>query len=181
MTAADILAMPAGPELDGLIDEVVFGIDRTANTPEKIRKVISFECIVYDSCYLEKFKDNLRIDGVDYVATYDRNGPWEIPETKSFVSGWIWFQRHGKDYQAALEKHVAAWRAPPTQKYSTDWAAAGPLLERLSKEHSYDCSWDGDGFSMWQVEFGRKLVERIQAPTAPLAIARAAAILLRKD
>ena len=180
MTNEEIFALPAGPELDGLIDELVFGIDRTANTPEKIRKVISFECVTFGSCYLEKFADNLRIDGTDYVAEYDRNGPFEIPETKSFVSGWIWFQRHGKPYQAALEKYVSAWRTPPTQRYSTDWASAGPLLERLLTEDSVKFGFSStfnEYFFICHPDDGMQAT----ATTAPLAIARAALLLLRKD
>ena len=40
LTQAEILALPAGPELDGLVDEIVFGIDRRATTSEQIADAI---------------------------------------------------------------------------------------------------------------------------------------------
>ena len=183
MTTADILALPAGPELDGLIDEVVFGIDRTANTP--LARFMAISSGMKRGCG-ESLA--LEIDGKEIIIpTSDCTHIDHTTKDFSKSETWIWLSRHGKPWQAALEKHVAAWRAPPTQKYSTDWSAAGPLLERLAASGECDMIFDvggekdGGGFRLCDMGIDGMLECVVHGETAPLAIARAAAILLGKD
>ena len=65
---------------------------------------------------------------------------------------------------------------PPWPQYSTDWSAAGPLLEAMKGHLSYR-TIDGQ----WMCIVGAKGVTvRGYAPTAQLAIARACAVLVAR-
>jgi hypothetical protein len=126
LTRDYILNLPAGAELDGLVDEHIFHIDRTANTPDVIRQAVrdAWEPPMSEDCVTSY---TLRLGGEVHVLAWDssQHGP--------FTAGWAWEQREGKPWQAALEAHVAAWRAPPTRLWSTDIEAAWEMEKEIGK------------------------------------------------
>lgn len=61
---------------------------------------------------------------------------------------WLWEQREGRPWQAALEKTVSAYRKKP-KPYSTDWSAAGPLLEKYGLGLSHDWTRGPSGGEGW--------------------------------
>ena len=62
MTRTEILALPPGPELDGLIDELVFGIDRTASKPWQILDALLSAQIGSELCIVYEFGGDRYVD-----------------------------------------------------------------------------------------------------------------------
>lgn len=178
MTRDEILKLPAGREMDGLIDEAVFGIDRTPNTPSRImeawRSAQPLGPYGMDDI-------PLCLGGVVYHAAHDPQG-----KRGPFETGWVWEQREGKPYQAALEKHVAEWRAPARAPYSTSIAAAWQAMERMAQTagpHGTPYTCHVHGGPSWTCQFCAGCVchaNEATAETAPLSICRAALLAVLK-
>lgn len=186
MTAEEILTLPAGSELDALVDDAL-GIDRTASTPKRILLSILDASPVGVPWPGDDYHSLIDVDGVRHKIIRDE-GSSPYPMT------WVWEQRHGKPWQAALEKHVSAWRAPPSRQWSTDPSAMLELLEKMRGidvpcEHFRDvkgppmltmgCGFDTAWWACWELTIGvqpERTVEYLHmagADTLPLAVCRA--------
>lgn len=171
LTREAVLALPAGRELDGLVDELVFAIDRRANTPERITAALheSWESDLDDGTRLFCWND---------TTHWIRWDPAKYGSDPSGAVPWFWHDRAGRPWQADIEAHVAAWRAPPSRAWSTDIAAAWAVVERLAS-----AGWNvelirvpgGHVRDPWMVRFLTLNKSRdADADTAPLAICKAA-------
>ena len=90
--------------------------------------------------------------------------------------GWVYKAREPYSGQQ-LQCHDSGYEAVPD--YSTDWGAAGEVLEKLKQRGMYLGVWPGpDGYCIENYENGHDWVERIA--TAPLAICLAALEAVKK-
>ena len=119
MTEAEFFAL-SPEDRDRLVDEAVWGIDRTPTTPGDIGNAIFAAVPVGTSYPGDDYDYLIEVDGVRWKLLADQvkcpPGGW--------VNTWMWDQREGKPWQAALEKCVSAWRSPPSKQWTRDIAAA---------------------------------------------------------
>lgn len=100
-----------------------------------------------------------------------------LPAGREF-DAWIRYYVCGQGKELDVVFNVDSVNCPA---YSTDWAAAGPLLEKMAGMGAIFQD-GGNKTQPWVIHgvYGDQCVIAV-GETAPLAIARAAAILLRKD
>lgn len=180
ITPEHVLSLPAGPELDGLVDELVFQRDRTANTPARRSAGVQHarpQGVVYGG----DLPDVFVFQGTRVETRWDRDGPQNPPGTPaSECEPWVWLQRHGQPWQAAIEKYMAEFRLPPKRPWSGDIAAAWEvwdwLVQRGTRPEivSYTASRLVVRLSLGDLQRGDVWLMRAAAETAPLALCRAA-------
>lgn len=172
MTEEQIRNMPAGPEMDGLVDELIFGIDRRA-TEHQIREAISGLVPLGTNWPGEDYDYVIEVDGIRWKLRLDRT---QLTPEGGWPATWMWGQREGKPWQDALEKGVAAWRAHPRYPYSTDIAAAWQVVDACQYIRMSKYNVDGsDETVCWAVSAQLQYVyKEAKGEAAPLAICRAA-------
>ena len=127
MTREQIKSLLDGPEMDGLIDELIFGIDRKVVDGQLRSPAIRWhgcldaDCLDHGADYAVDWK------GQRYYCNFDKNGP------KVEGEGWIWAQRKGKPWQKVVEEIVEEWRMPPSKMWSTDIVAAWEMEEKIGE------------------------------------------------
>jgi hypothetical protein len=122
LTSEQILAMPAGPALDQLVEEAVFGRDLGAVTPDDRRIAISSSVPPGETLSSDRYP--VVMNGVAYDL-----GGWSGQRYADYgIEPWPWAERFGKPWQADMEAHISAWRRPAERAYSSDISAAMSVL-----------------------------------------------------
>ena len=127
------------------------GLQDPPSTPQEIARA-AFSCFssshpMRGQGYTEYTWD---IPGYGGMLLQNRESKWAYKGTtgNDGYGLWLWEQRHGSPWQDALEHYVAAWRPYP-KLYSTDWRAAGPLLEKYQLDLYHEWS-ESDVPPRWQ-------------------------------
>ncbi len=171
MTAEEALNLPPGTELDGAIDDFVLGIDRRANKPAL--RMFAIGCAV----------QKLSADEATAILCGEKfsilrfKGPAQAGEE---YDCWIWQGRRDTIWQTALERHVSAWRLPPSRQWSLDEASTSGLYDPLAQWRRWQLSGRIDG---WTVHTPEGL-EVSKGPNKIVAMLRAVLVhhlRIRKD
>ena len=122
MTEAEFLSLDP-EDRDGLIDEAVWGLDRTANTDQ--RRAMALRGMFTVWAIREEYAEG----AIGFAA-----------KREDLEGCWAWDHRIGKPWQAVMEKYVAAWREAPSQPWTQNVSAAWEVLGLLSVQES-DVRW----------------------------------------
>jgi hypothetical protein len=144
MNRDEILNMPAGREMDALVAEKVMGLN------------VSWWSIHHVSDY-EGDGPFRSLHSADEIMLPDQDG--DMPVLQTFTRG----------------DNYVMWNVTPF--YSTDIAAALQVVEKLTENFYIDIGIDSSGTQVQLDRFNGEdwtFGESIEAPTAPLAICRAA-------
>ncbi len=160
MTDVEILTLPAGPLLDGAVDDYVLGINRRANRPALRMYAIG--------CALQKLTAESAtafLCGETFEIKAGKGSPHPGEENDC----WIWQHRREKLWQKALERHVEQWRLPPSRQWSIDEPAASGLYDPLAQWRRWQLLGKIEG---WMVQTPEGL-EVAHASTKVVAMLRA--------
>ena len=142
MSEAEFLSLDP-EDRDGLIDEAVWGLDRTANTDQRRWNALCSKYGVGNTVTIRKDGQAVTSATVDFArglrGLAANPDIWLIRnEGPDDVEGcWPWDQRIGKPWQAVMERDVAAWRAPSSKK----WTRSNDAALEIFKDHLPDtCS-----------------------------------------
>jgi hypothetical protein len=184
-------------ELDGWVEDLVLGIDRTANT--QLRITFAIQSLIADDWpdVHGLGRIPLRLGGEVIWVARDVSPDDYMPKGYNPELGpWVWQQRHGKPYQKLLEEAVGSWRAEPRHRYSRDMNATWSVVEKI---RAIPATLSDTGFwklsrlcemlpeydpLTWHCRFSNGISEHTvigEGPTAEIAICRAALLIITKE
>ena len=137
----DLSTLTPGPDADRMVDELVLGLDLSANTPERKRLAI-----------VEAIAD-MKPDGSRLTMTL--GGHSFSIKRPDYDNGnadpWPWWSRKQQEdiapdvkYAAAIESYMNAWRMPASRNWSTDQNHSTELFNWLMAGKGYRASYGID-------------------------------------
>lgn len=165
-----------GKDLDAAVAERVVGINPRAETPAEIGEAVFSAMWSSFPQGKDGTVQKYTFNGTEYaVSMIGSKFNYGGAHGNDGYGLWVWEDRHGREYQADIEAHVAQWRKRPAA-YSTDLLVAWRVVDKMRADGwRFVLDSEGADTHAWWVSFekGRALFTEANQ-NLPEAICRAA-------